>query len=73
MKILFWVGSGLVMAYKRLKENRFTWPTIQDGAMTQNEDERQLADEDLETAVARSRPAARAGSAASVPAPGGLA
>ncbi|WP_417476248.1 IS66 family insertion sequence element accessory protein TnpB [Leisingera sp.] len=36
MKILFWDGSGLVMAYKRLEENSFTWPTIQDGAMTLN-------------------------------------
>ena len=25
MKILFWDGSGLVMAYKRLEDNSFTW------------------------------------------------
>ena len=34
MKILFWDGSGLVMAYKRLEESTFTWPGIRDGAMT---------------------------------------
>ncbi|CRL14715.1 IS66 family insertion sequence element accessory protein TnpB [Phaeobacter italicus] len=34
MKILFWDGSGLVMAYKRLEESSFTWPAISDGAMT---------------------------------------
>lgn len=36
MKILFWDGSGLVMAYKRLEESTFTWPAIRDGAMTLN-------------------------------------
>lgn len=36
MKILFWDGSGLVMAYKRLEESTFTWPAIGDGAMTLN-------------------------------------
>tara|TARA_R100000306_G_C4362791_1_gene136135 strand:- start:189 stop:476 length:288 start_codon:yes stop_codon:yes gene_type:complete len=36
LKILFWDGTGLVMAYKRLKETTFTWPAIQDGVMTLN-------------------------------------
>ncbi|CUH79091.1 IS66 Orf2 like protein [Tritonibacter multivorans] len=36
MKILFWDGSGLVMAYKRLEESSFTWPAISDGMMTLN-------------------------------------
>ncbi|GAA0295041.1 IS66 family insertion sequence element accessory protein TnpB [Rhodovulum strictum] len=36
LKILFWDGTGLVMAYKRLEDTTFTWPTIQDGAMTLN-------------------------------------
>lgn len=35
-KILFWDGSGLVMAYKRLAENSFIWPAIRDGAMKLN-------------------------------------
>ena len=33
MKILFWDGSGLVMAYKRLEDNSFTWPAIKNGVM----------------------------------------
>ena len=36
LKILFWDGTGLVMAYKRLEETTFTWPAIKDGLMTQN-------------------------------------
>ena len=36
MKILFWDGSGLVMAYKRLEETAFAWPAIRDGVMTLN-------------------------------------
>ncbi len=36
LKLLFWDGTGLVMAYKRLEETRFTWPPIRDGVMTLN-------------------------------------
>ena len=36
LKILFWDGTGLVMAYKRLEETSFTWPAIRDGVMTLN-------------------------------------
>ena len=34
LKLLVWDGSGLVMAYKRLEADSFTWPAIRDGAMT---------------------------------------
>ena len=36
LKLLFWDGTGLVMAYKRLEEHTFTWPAISDGVMTLN-------------------------------------
>jgi len=36
LKILFWDGTGLVMAYKRLEEMTFAWPKIRDGVMTLN-------------------------------------
>ena len=36
LKILFWDGTGLVMACKRLEETTFVWPTIRDGVMTLN-------------------------------------
>jgi len=33
LKLIFWDGSGLVMAYKRLEQNSFKWPAINDGVM----------------------------------------
>ncbi|MBW6425621.1 IS66 family insertion sequence element accessory protein TnpB [Rhizobium sp. XQZ8] len=34
MKLIYWDGSRIVMAYKRLEEHNFTWPGIKDGLMT---------------------------------------
>ena len=31
LKLLYWDGTGLVMAYKRLEEHVFTWPAVKDG------------------------------------------
>lgn len=36
LKILFWDGTGLVMAYKRLEETPFIWPAIKDGLIMLN-------------------------------------
>lgn len=36
MKILYWDGTGLVMAYKRLEAHSFIWPAVKDGLMTMN-------------------------------------
>lgn len=33
VKVLFWDGSGLVLAYKRLEDGKFVWPAISDGVM----------------------------------------
>jgi transposase len=36
LKLLYWDGTGLVMAYKRLEDHVFTWPDIRDGLMMLN-------------------------------------
>ena len=36
LKLLYWDGTGLVMAYKRLEEHTFTWPAIRNGLMLLN-------------------------------------
>lgn len=36
LKLLYWDGTGLVMAYKRLEEHAFTWPAVKDGLMLMN-------------------------------------
>ena len=28
LKLIYWDGSGIVMAYKRLEEHTFTWPVL---------------------------------------------
>ncbi|MCM2436315.1 IS66 family insertion sequence element accessory protein TnpB [Agrobacterium rosae] len=33
-KLIYWDGSGIVLACKRLEEHSFTWPRIKDGPMT---------------------------------------
>lgn len=34
LKLIYWDGSGIVMAYKWLEEQTFTWPGTRDGLMT---------------------------------------
>ena len=34
LKLLFWDGSGLCLVSKRLEAGSFTWPPVQDGAIT---------------------------------------
>ena len=36
LKLLYWDGAGLVLAYTRLEDTTFTWPAIKDGMMTLN-------------------------------------
>ena len=33
LKTIWWDGTGLVMAYKRLEQNTFKWPAIRDGVL----------------------------------------
>ena len=34
LKLLVWDGSGLCLVTKRLESGGFTWPPVQDGAVT---------------------------------------
>jgi transposase len=34
LKLLYWDGTGLVMAYKRLEEHSFSWSAVTEGLMT---------------------------------------
>jgi len=34
LKLIYWDGSGMVMACKRLEDHSFIWPAIKDGLMT---------------------------------------
>ena len=36
LKLLYWAGSGLVMAYKRLEDSTFVWPVIRDATIRLN-------------------------------------
>ena len=33
VKVLWWDGTGLVLASKRLEQGRFAWPSVRDGVM----------------------------------------
>jgi transposase len=33
VKLLFWDGTGLVLAIKRLEQGSFRWPSLRDGVM----------------------------------------
>ena len=33
IKVLWWDGTGLVLASKRLEQGRFAWPAVRDGVM----------------------------------------
>ena len=33
LKLLYWDGTGLVMAYKRLEDATFAWPEVRNGLM----------------------------------------
>lgn len=36
LKLLYWDGTGQVMAHKRLEDQTFTWPAVTDGLMLVN-------------------------------------
>ncbi len=36
LKLIYWDGTGMVLAYKRLEAHTFSWPEIQDGLMSLN-------------------------------------
>ena len=67
LKLLYWDGTGLVMAYKRLEEATFTWPAIKDGMMRWFEKRDSLHDSmtcQLETLLSQMKTEVEAGPAA---------
>ncbi|QVQ36644.1 IS66 family insertion sequence element accessory protein TnpB [Pseudochrobactrum algeriensis] len=36
LKLIYWDGTGMVLAYKRLEAHNFSWPKIRDGLMSLN-------------------------------------
>lgn len=34
LKLIYWDGTGIVLAYKRLEAHTFSWPEIRDGLMS---------------------------------------
>ncbi|MBK0046557.1 IS66 family insertion sequence element accessory protein TnpB, partial [Ochrobactrum sp. S46] len=34
LKLIYWDGTGMVLAYKRLEAHTFSWPEIRDGLMS---------------------------------------
>lgn len=36
LKLIYWDGTGMVLAYKRLEAHTFSWPAIRDGLMSLN-------------------------------------
>lgn len=36
LKLLYWDGTGLVMAHKRLETHSFVWPAVKEGLFTMN-------------------------------------
>jgi transposase len=36
LKLIYWDGTGLVKAYKRLEQHAFKWPSIRDGVLSLN-------------------------------------
>ncbi|MBC8717720.1 IS66 family insertion sequence element accessory protein TnpB [Ochrobactrum sp. Marseille-Q0166] len=36
LKLIYWDGTGMVLAYKRLEAHTFIWPDIRDGLMSLN-------------------------------------
>jgi transposase len=36
LKLIYWDGTGMVLAYKRLEAHTFSWPEIRDGLISLN-------------------------------------
>lgn len=36
LKLIYWDGTGMVLAYKRLEAHTFSWPAIENGLMSLN-------------------------------------
>jgi transposase len=63
IKVLLWDGSGMVMAYKRLEQGKFSWPGISDGVMRLSRAQFEALFEGLDWRRVMARRATRPGAA----------
>ena len=64
IKVLWWDGTGLVLASKRLEQGRFAWPSVRDGVIRLSRAQFEALFEGLDWApgvAASGPPAARGG------------
>ena len=56
VKIVYWDGSGLCLFHKRLEQDRFIWPPVQDGTIRLSAGQLALLLEGLEWSRVRPKP-----------------
>ena len=67
IKVLWWDGTGLVLASKRLEQGRFAWPSVRDGVIRLSRVRGVVRGSRLAPGVAASGPPAARGGIASGP------
>jgi transposase len=59
LKVLYWDGTGLVLAHKRLEQGRFVWPPIRDGVLALSATQLAILLDGLDWTTAVPRPVRR--------------
>jgi transposase len=59
VRVLYWDQTGLVLVAKRLEDDRFCWPAVQDGGMLLSPAQRSTRFEEMDCSRVYARHAAR--------------